>query len=65
MKEILAKKPEKLTDEEIHILIGRIGYLDTTERAKFASVLTREKLTDQERLRYSYLKLLDEYFPES
>ena len=61
---ILAKGPEELNDEEIHILIGRVGYLNDEERVKFGPVLIRSNLTPEELYRYTHLKLLDSYFPQ-
>lgn len=64
LKEIIAKGPDGLTDEELHILIGRVGYLSDDERARFSPVLKRSALTEQERWRYEHLGLLKQYFPE-
>ena len=64
LEEILAKGPEELNEEEIHILFGRVGYLYDDERAKFKPVLIRSNLTPEELYRYTHLKLLDLYFPQ-
>jgi hypothetical protein len=63
MAAVLAKTPEQLSEEEVHFLIGRVGWLSDDERKRFASVLKRENLTPQEVWRYRHLQLLDRYFP--
>ena len=59
---IIAKEPNQLTEEEFRYLVSRIGYLSDTERAKFAPILKKPRLTKDEFEKYSELQTLDLYF---
>ena len=57
------KKADELDELEIRALIIRVGYLSDDERVRFASVLVRENLTDDDVDRYGKLQSIDRYFP--